>query len=348
MPTLLELSAKLVGEIPGLPRLFAQQYINKAILEIRRDYLWSWNIGEGILVVPAAVSTGTASVTYGSNQVQFDTDARAVLDQLQNAIPPLIERQFRIPNGPVYNLVGYDDSTGIGTLDRIFGEQTAPNSIYVIYRCYYDPPSDDGITPNEDFLRYLTILNNVQGYTITGRRLTQPRETLNRRDPLRGAQGWPFYAFAYRPRPIVSPALTGGTTGGPSNGLMQYELWPHPTFQVNLLCQYEKAHVDLVPGDYIPFGCPETLVMYRAFEFAYRWALQNSGRQPDLKGVDWRFLLAEVQKKYMLELVTAKRNDKEVMLNIIRPGTAGLLNFLGPIDSNWAQSHGVSDLGGWI
>jgi len=339
MPTLLELSANLVGEIPSLPRLIAQKYINKAILEIRRDYLWSWNIGEGILVVPPLLSTGTVSVTQFSNHITFDAVAMAAIAPIENAIPPLIERQFRIPSGPIYNILSYDNTTGIAVLDRIYMETTNAGAQFAIYKCYYDPPSSDGVNPNNDFLRYLTILNNVQGYAISGKRLNQPRSNLNRRDPLRGAIGWPFYAFAYRPKPIADPATLNLTTGGPTNGQMQYELWPHPTYSVALLCQYEKNHVDLVPNDYIPDTLPETLVMYRALEFGYRWAMQNVGRDPTLKGTDWRFLLAEIQKKYAMELVGAKRNDKEIVVTILRPGSANLLNFLGPIDSNWLQSH---------
>lgn len=341
MPTLLEVSAKLVGEIPSLPRLFAQNYVNDAILEIRRDYMWSWNIGEGILITPGIVSDGTVSVVQFSNIVTFDITAKTVLDLLQNANPPLIDRQFRIPGGPVYNILGYDDVAGTAMLDRIYGEDTAPNEGYNIYRCYYDPPSTDGVTANNDFLRYLTINNTNQGYTISGRRLNQPREILNRRDPMRGAQGSPYYAFVYKPKPNIVPGTLGLTTGGPTNGLIQYELWPHPTYQNSLLAQYVKSHVNLVPNDYLPYGCAETLVKYRALEFAYRWAGQNVGRYPELKGTDWRFYISEVEKKYAMALVTAKREDKEIMLTILRPGSAHLSNFLGPIDDAWAQGHGT-------
>ena len=341
MPTLLEASANLVGEIPSLPRLLAQKYINQAILEIRKDYMWSWNIGEGILITPGLVSTGTVSVTQFSATVTFDTDAQIALNAVENANPPLIERQFRIPGGPLYNILSYDDTNGNCVLDRIYGEPTNSGAIYNVYRAYYDPPSTDGVTPNNDFLRYLTINNTQQGYQISSRRLNQPREILNRRDPLRGALGSPYYAFVYKPRPNIPAANLGLTTGGPTNGLMQYELWPHPTYQNALLAQYVRQHVDLVPNDYLPYGCTETLVKYRALEFAYRWALQNVGRFPELKGTDWRFLLSEIQGKYTKELVGAKREDKEIMLTILRPGTANLANFLGPIDDSWAQSHGV-------
>ncbi len=303
--------------------------------------MWSWNIGEGIIITPALIADGTASVTQFSTAVVFDTQAKIAIDAVENANPPLIERQFRIPGGPLYNILAYDNTTGTATLDRIYLEPTNPNGSYNVYRCYYDPPSVDGVTPNNDFLRYLTINNTQQGYTISQKRLNQPREILNRRDPMRGAVGSPYYAFVYKPRPNTLPSNFGLTTGGPTNGLMQYEFWPHPTYQNALLAQYVKQHVNLVPNDFLPYGCPETLVKYRALEFAYRWAGQNVGRFPELKGTDWRFWCAEVQKKYAMELVGAKRNDKEIMMTILRPGTANLANFLGPIDDGWAQSHGV-------
>jgi hypothetical protein len=113
---------------------------------------------------------------------------------------------------------------------------------------------------------------------------------------------------------------------------------------MSLVCQYEKKHVDLQPMDYIPAQCPASLILYRAFEHAYRWALQNSARIPELRGVDWRFALAEVKQKYATELVDAKRNDNEIMLTILRPGTLGIYDFWGPIDSNFWQSHGLPQL----
>lgn len=340
MPTLLQLSANLKGEIPSLPRLMAQKYINKAILEIRRDYLWSWNIGEGILITPQQVTDGSVTVTQFSDSVVLDATANAAMAAIQNANPALLDRQFRIPMGPVYNIIGYDQVNSTLKLDRIYTESTSAGAGYMVYRCYYDPPSTDGINPNADFLRYLTVNNPIQGYTISGPRLNRPRAELNRRDPMRGSLGNPYYAFAYKPKPVVSATQSGLTTGGPTNGQMQYEFWPHPNSQGVLLAQYERQHVDLVANDYLPVQCPETLVMYRALELAYRWAAQNVGRNPELKGTDWRYLLVEIQKKYTMELVGAKRNDKEIMVTILRPGSASL-SMLGPIDSNWAQSHAV-------
>ncbi len=342
MPTLLEIAGDLSGTIPGLPNIFARKYVNRALREVKREKLWSWNIGTGVIVCPQLVtSSGTCAVVQFSSFVQFDATAQAVLLPLLLANPPLTSRQFRIGAGPVYSLVGYDDSTGIGTLDRIYGEGDAPNTSYVIYKCYYGPPSLDGTTAEltTDFLRYLVINNPIQGYVIAGRRLNMRREELDRRDPLRGAQGQPYYVAAYRPSPIV-----GSQTTSPDYGQMISEFWPHPTFQMSLLAQYERLHVNLNPGDYLPHQCDSDLVTYKALEFGYRWALTNAGRIPELKGTDWRFSLAEVKGKYKENLVLAKRNDSEISPTILMPGSASQYNFLGPIDSNFYQSHGLAEL----
>lgn len=342
MPTLQDLSAQMVGEIPGLPYLFARNYINQALDEISRESLWSWNINEGIIIAPQLVTTGAVDVTRYSNTVQFNATAQAALNPLVLANPPLNQRQFRVGSGPIYNLVAYDDTTGIGTLDRIYMEATATGQLYQIYRCYYSAPSNDGTTPVYDFLRYLSILDPINGYTIAGNRLTMTREKLNRRDPMRGAQGQPYYVATYRPTPNLQ------TTGEPDRsspllqGMMQYEWWPHPVYGQEYLVQYERQNLQLQPNEYLPNQMPPNLVRYKAWEFGYRWAQTNMSRVPELKGVNWPLLLNEVQKKYSVELVGAKRNDQEIQTTIIRPGTAGIMDFFGPIDSNWAQSHGVA------
>lgn len=347
MPTLLDLTTQLVGEIPGLPRLFAAKYINKALQEVRRAKLWSWNIGEGVLITPSAVSTGTCTTTLGSNVVTFDATAQAALLPLVFANPPLVSRQFRTGGtGSIYNIISYDGA-GTMTLDRIYGETSAGGAIYSIYKCYYGPPSSDGVTPNNDFLRHLSITNPLQGYTIRGKRLYMTGPDLNQRDPLRGALGYPYYMATYQPTPIPTPPnnVTGTAYNQPTYGQMQYEAWPHPTFQMELKCLYERLHVDMQPSDYIPAQCPDTLITYKANEYAYRWAATNSARVPELKGINWMTLLLESQKRYRQALVDAKRVDNEVQVIIIKPGATGMYALNGPIDSNFSQSHDYPILG---
>lgn len=341
MPTLTDAAAELSGQIPGLPNLFARKFVNRAFQEVKREKLWSWNVGEGILITPQVITNGgTVSVTQFSPIITFDSAARTVLLPFVLANPPLTKRQFRTGNGPIYNIIAYNTANGQATLDRIYTEANNTTAQYQIYRVYYDPPSVDGTTPNTDFLRYLSIQNVIQGYTIAGKRLYMSREELNRRDPLRGAEGNPYYAVPYRP----TPNNASNAYAGPNLGQMQYELWPGPTYQQVLLCQYEKNHVDMLPGDYFPTQASYPLIQYRAFAYAYKWAAANAGRLPELKGVDWRYLMAENEAKYVKELVLAKKQDNEIMLTVVRPGSAGLYDFWGPIDSNFFQSHGLPAL----
>lgn len=342
MPTLIDVAADLSGTIPGLSNIFARKFVNRALEEVKREKLWSWNIGTGVIVIPQIYSSGgLVSVIQFSQSIQFDATAQAGLLPLVLANPPLTTRQFRIGAGPVYSLVGYDIATGIGTLDRIYGEDTASGAMFVIYKCYYGPPSSDGTTANitTDFLRHLVINNPIQGYAIAGRRLNMSQEELVRRDPLRGAQGNPYYIAAYRPSPIV-----GLQTSSPDYGILMHEYWPHPTFQMNLISQYERQHVDLAPGDYFPNQCSVPLVTYKALEYGYRWAMQNAARIPELRGINWLNSLLEVKGQYRQDLLSAKKNDSEISPTILRPGSAGLYDFWGPIDSNFFQSHGLPAL----
>ena len=327
MPTLIEMAAELTGSIPGLSNLFARKYINQALEEIQRDYLWSWNIAQGVLVFPQAITAGTVAVTQFTNTVTFDATAKAAIAAIP-ANPPITKYQFRVPSsGPVYSITAYNSGTGVATLDRIYTEPTDAAAQYTAYRVYFDAPSSDGgLTPNTDFLRYLSINNDINGYSIVGKRLYMSRKELNRRDPLRGAIGLPYWLANFIPN---------------AAGQMQYEPWPHCTSALGLLATYQRRHVDLTPGQSIPEQAPITLIRYAVYLYAYRWALANAGRVPELKGVDWRFALAEAQKTYAQELVRAKKNDKEILLEIFRPGAGYTIDFQGPIDSNFMQSHGV-------
>ncbi len=340
--TVQEFATQLMGEIPGLPFLFARKYINQALDAISRTRLWSWNVNDGIIISPGLLTTGTVDVTNFSNQVQFDSVAQAAI-ATTSFNPPITQRQFRTMGGPIYNLVGYDSGTGIGTLDRLYIANTATQQEFQIYKCYYGAPSIDGVTPNIDFLRYLTINDPINGYTIADKRLTMDRTALNRRDPMRGAQGQPYYTATYRPGPNLMN-VDGSIPRSPTDGMMQYEWWPHPTTAQAYLVQYERQNLTLGPADYLPNQCPPLLLQYKVDEFAYRWAAQNMARIPELKGINWMAMVLEVQAKFKVEMVEAKRNDTEILTTILRPGTAGIMDFFGPIDSNWAQSHGVA---GW-
>jgi hypothetical protein len=310
--TLLELASELSGSIPSLSGLLARNLVNKALQDVRDEKLWSWMVDETQLICPAAVSTGTVAVVFGSNSVTFDAAAGAILSGLAN--PPITERQFRVSGGPIYSITAYNSGTRVATLDRSYTDPDNATASYQIYRCYYTGPAD--------FLRWITLLNATHGYSITGNRLLMTREELDQRDPMRSSQGNPYYLATYKPN---------------SSGLMQYEPWPHPVAAMAFQGNFQKRGAALAVSDSLPSSCDVGLVMHRATYLAARWADQNKGRLPDLQGTDWRFQMAEASREYKARLPLAKKVDNEVLMRIIRLDSGG--GRFGPIDSNFAQSH---------
>jgi len=336
------MAQQMAGEVPGLPPLLARVYVQRAVQEVVDEYAWSWNIQEGIHVVPALVKDGSVSVVKFSQFVTFDATAQTVLLAITLATPALIERQFRVgSSGTIYNILAYDTSTGIATLDRIYTETTNATAGYSIYKCYYGPPSIDGVIPNTDFLRYLTVNDPATGYTISGRRLNVSRVELNRRDPQRASLGNPWCLSPYRP--IPNGLVNGILPNGPNTGQMQYELWPHPVTAGVFVCQFAKQYAASGAADYFPHQSSEALFYFKAMDYAYRWAMSMSRSKPELSGIDWRFLISDNKTRYQGELVTSKRQDQEISVSILRPGSDGGL--VGPLDSKFAQSH---DSPAWI
>lgn len=317
-----DMVGQLMGEVPGLPYPAAQKILNKGWADVRDERLWSWQIDTGEVYTADQLLTGAVSLTQFLATIQFDATARAILDPLAAvATPPLIPRQFRVSMGPIYTLIDYDTATGIGTLDRIYAEAPNATSSFLIYKCYYTPPF-------ADHLRYLTILDPITGNSIKGKQLLGSREEINRRDPMRGSQGDPYRIFAYQPD---------------STGLTQHEWWPQPIVSRAYICTCVRRGVDLsAPTDVLPSTLNENLVTNKALYYAYRWALSHAGTDPALKGINWMNLMIDVQKQYRLDLVKAKREDNEILLTNFVNWNADLQNFMGPIDSNWAQSHGVA------
>ena len=271
-------------------------------------------------------AVGFVTTTFQSTTVTGDAAAQAVWNPQVLSTPPFAGaigtgRQFRQANSPIYSIIAYDGAGSI-TLDRPYAEPGGTFGNYQIYKCYFSPPSSD-------FLRYFAITNTADAYTITGRKLTMNQEEMNRRDPQRGAQGDAYYQGAYKVD---------------SNGLPVYEMWPHPTNVKPYIAIYSRRGVDLtLPGVTpvvdIPITLQRTLLMLRAEYVACRWAMKNSGRYPELKGVNWHALMAHTKEEFREELWRSRRQDMEIFKQLwsIPDGT----DFGFPVDARFIQSHDV-------
>ena len=308
---------EIAAEIPKISIFLAEKAVNRGWRDIRDERAWSFLVAESVLVAPNVINAGTALVTRFSNSVVADATASIQWIAAALATPPLVARQFRVTNGgPIYNIAAFNGVDTI-TLDRVYQEATAPLAQYQIYRCYYAAPS-------ADFVRFVSVYDPSNGYPL---RLHWTRAEFDRRDPQRGAQGQPYFVGSYK---------VDATSGIPL-----YEMWPHPTFAQAYMCIYQRQGVDFVSAtDALPAIIPESLLRCRSLYRAYQWALANAGRFPELRDVDWRYLMDQSKQEYMTALAKTKKQDSEIFLtNWHIPKNARY--FMSPIDANYAQSHDV-------
>ncbi len=306
--TFKQLHAELLDNFPDMNTFQAKIYVNRAWKDVRDSRQWSFLVKEGVLFSPAAIATGTFSITQFSASVQASAAAITALTGLTS--PVITKRQIRFSSGPIYNISTYVDGTGAMTLDRIVRETTDTAAAYSLYRCYYGLPEDGTGAEVSDFLRYNSIYNpQISDYF---RGINQDRTLLNRIDPQRSNVGNnPYYMFSYK---------------GDSSNNPQWEMWPHPTAAGAYLCSYQQRGIDLTDTDTLPAVIPDQLVLEKAMSYGCEWAYKNSARYPNLKGVNWLLMKERHDKVYsnvssketgMLEV--AQRNDEEMfpMNNII-------------------------------
>jgi hypothetical protein len=321
----LDYTQELVGVIPQLSSLYAGTLVNRAYKEIRDKRLWTWLRDEAELIAPSPVASGYAAVTQFGTTVTFDSTAGPLVTAANAAgNPPLLSRQFRLSEGPMYNITAYAAGPPVTiTLDRPYGEQTTSGSSFAIYRCYFTPP-------NNDFLKFWSLLNANEGYTITGERLGLTRQELDRRDPMRQSQGDARYIASYK-------AQDGGSTPG----AFIWELWEHPTNPATYIVNYQRRGVDMVlPTDDIPSTLMSSVLMPNALSKACMWAAANAGRHKELKGVNWIAVAREHKAEYLKELQKAWRVDEEMSLQYwTDPDDSYRLS--GPIDGAYLQAHSL-------
>src|SRR2546426_4051499 len=213
MGKLKEFEGFLMGSVPRLSVFLADQLINSAWQDIQTSRRWSFQVAETVLQAPGQITVGAASVTQFSNQVVGNAAASAAWTGLSN--PILTLRQFRVPTGPIYNIIAADFSVPAAvvlTLDRDYQEITNPTATYLVYRCYYQAPSSD-------FLKWTSVVDPFNGYQL-GLAMTKPE--IDMADPLRGALSNPTVISSYKYETI-----------GNDPDVPTFELWPHPTAQIS-------------------------------------------------------------------------------------------------------------------
>jgi hypothetical protein len=321
-PSFLELTRELSGSIPKLSDLLAANLINQTWAELRDSHRWSWLIAEDAFVIPGLLSGGTMTATQFSTAVQADAAANLLLMTHVFGPPPLVGRQFRIST-PTYNIVAYDPPSGILTLDRPYLEQSQVATNWVVFQRYYPAPSID-------FLKFLTIVNPIKGYSIPEERCGWTRQQLDIRDPQRGATGDAYYVAFYH--------------NHPQSGIPTYELWPCPTHAVGMPYLYLKRGEDFInDDDTLPATIPSYSFLQLAHYHGCMWAAKNAARFVELGRVNWLQLATGHLAIYEKWLQKAKVADEEIFLHAYTHPWGTHWAGLGPLDATFAQTHDMSD-----
>lgn len=335
--------SELVGTIPALSYLNAQNIVNQAFRELRSKRLWSWCVvNNAYLYAPVVITEGTIAANFGSVTAQAGVAAMAVLNPATTAgNPPMasggslgIGRQIRIgananPQGPVYDIVNYNTGTGVITLDRPYGEPSVTAANYMVYKCYYAAPfTGSGPTSTSaTFGRFISITNVGTGYTIRGKNLAMSDTSINAIDPQRGATGDP-YKVAY--------------FGSNIAGQPVYEFYPHPVVQRTYVCMIQVNWLDLSDTVDLPVVSYELkdLLMAIARRKAGEWALANVGVNPSqLAGTNWVAYINQQMMQVRENLKSCLVADDELMPSLPMQ-TGGTADF--PLGGEFLQNHDLS------
>ena len=302
----LDLYSELTGVVPKLDPDLAKKFIRRALRDIQRKNLWSFQLFEANWTSPAVVNAGTVTTTQGANTVVFDATASTAISPLSTLGPfptPLVQRQFRIGVGTIYNIWGVAIDSGTGlvtlTLDRPYAEAGASGSAYQIFQCYYPAPYRDQYAWID--IRDMINYNSLDVWTT--------RETINQRDPQRTIYYLPTNCVYYQNEP------------NPNSDQYRYpvwELWGVPQYELTYQL-YGIRRIDMEDDDdELPVVLGEDVVMELAKNKAYEWAESNKGDMPRNAGADFRFLMGKSMAEYTRLYREYRKEDRETVDNWFR------------------------------
>jgi hypothetical protein len=329
--TFQQLYKELTGEVSSLPDPQAQRCINRAWKRINDYRMWSWQvISNAQLFVPPVISVGTCSVTFNSTAVVMDAAATTALNAVVFGNPPLaspvlgVGYQIRLgtsntglsaPVGPNYTIVAWDGA-GHLTIDAPYGQATGSGLNYQVLKCFYAAPflPVTSTGPDGQFARYLSIVNLLDGYAITGKQLYFSQEELNRIDPQRGGQGDSYILSLYGTNTMGQPV---------------YEMYPNPvnptTYQVNMVSKGPLLTMTTQLPQ-VSYALDDA-VTFQAKSFAGQWALANAGR---------------IKEEYKNSMRLCIKEDDEIMPSPKPFVYNGGFSF--PLGGEFLQSHDLSSI----
>jgi hypothetical protein len=234
------------------------------------------------------------------------------------------------PIGPNYTIVEWDGAGNL-TIDAPYGQTTGTGLNYQVLKAYYAAPflPVTSTGPDGSFARYLSIVNLLDGYAITGRQLYFSQEELNRIDPQRGGQGDAYILSLYQTNSLGQPV---------------YEMYPNPvnpaTYQANMVTKGPQLTMTTqIPQ--VSYSLDDA-VTYGAKYEAGMWALANSQRFKELQGVNWVQYCQMMKEEWRRSMLLCCKEDDEIMPSPKPFVFNGGFSF--PLGGEFLQSHDISSI----
>lgn len=328
MSQLIQLASELKSWFPQLEPFTCLPFITRGYRDIRDSRKWSFLRQTGTIYAPAILTAGTCAVTQFSTTVTPDVTAKPTWISQAFPAPPqpsIVQEQFRITGGPIYQIVSINGSTGAITLNRPYAEATLPGASYMIYMPYQPAPA-------VDFVEWLSWVDPINDYRFRRKNLFRTQAEIDRRDPNRQNYSIPIWVGSLDY--VNLPTDPAGTPKRP-----RFELWPHPVQQLSYNVEYQIRGNLTQPTDVLPTSIPDELIIAAARSYGYEFMMTQPNMDPKLAIAMIQFR-RECRAEYADLLQAAKREDDNVFNSTVFENENGP-TLSGPLDADYLQSHDI-------
>ncbi len=297
--------SELRGCVSGYSAALARTHLRNAWTDIRNLKGWSFQVANTGYTVPGLVNAGAVTTVLGSPLVTGDATASAAWATASTAVSLITQRQFRIGQGTIYNIIAADFSTptaAVLTLDRpwIDAYYLGPTQGYSMYQPYL-------VAPVQSFQawEYFLDVRNVIALDVNNTRGIW--EGVNIADPQR--------QIFSNPGNLI-PHGTDTRQGSATFGYPMFELYPQPQSIYVYQVGYSWAGPDLTdtPGTVaVPGPMTEHVVKTLARVKAYEWAEANkSADNPRGAGANYQFLMQSAMAEYGAQIKEIRMIDRDI------------------------------------
>lgn len=299
--------AEMRGTVPNYSASLARTHLINAYSDIKKMRGWSWQLATGGLQTPGLVTEGTVTVALGGLTVTGDAIASAQWATASNPTSLLTQRQFRIGEGTIYNIIKADftaPTAAVLTLDRKYIDTNyGAGQEYSIYGCYY-------VVGVEGFQALEAVLdvNNVAWLNVDNTR--KGREKVDQADPQRQIFANPVSVIPYG----TDTRGAGTPNASATLGQMMYEWYPQPQAQYaySLWYSFDGPSFSL-PSDTLPYPLTEHLIKTMARVKAYEFSLANRNMSdPRGQGSNLQFLMGAAAKEAEQQLKEIRSLDRDI------------------------------------